>query len=106
MSVPTIYNWIDSGFIKGEQETEGAPWEIILNDADIKRLTAKDTPAGWIPVSQAVRELGVSKQTVLNWVKAGKLQFMYVNHGRKKGLRINTNSVCFGKQISLFSGLS
>jgi DNA invertase Pin-like site-specific DNA recombinase len=106
VSVPTIYNWIDSGFIKGEQETEGAPWEIVLNDADIKRLTAKDTPAGWLPVSRAVRELGVSKQTVLNWVKAGKLQFMYVNHGRKKGLRINTNSVCFGKQISLFSGLS
>jgi DNA invertase Pin-like site-specific DNA recombinase len=103
VSVPTIYNWIDSGFIKGEQETEGAPWEIIINEADIQRLTAKDTPDGWVPVSQAARELGVSKQTVLNWVKAGKLEYMYVNKGRKKGLRIKVNSACYRKQMSLFS---
>lgn len=103
VSIPTVYNWISSGFIKGEQETEGAPWEIILTDKDIKRLTAKDTPEGWLPLSQAVRELAVSKQTVLNWVKAGKLDYMYVNKGGKKGLRIKTNSECYGKQISLFS---
>ena len=63
----------------------------------------KDTPAGWLPVSQASKELGVSKQTVLNWVKAGKLAYMYVNKGRKKGLRIKIKSVCYRKQISLFS---
>ena len=103
VSIPTVYNWISSGFIKGEQETEGAPWEIILTDKDIKRLTANDTPEGWLPLTQAVRELGVSKQTVLNWVKAGKLDYMYVNKGRRKGLRIKTNSKCYRKQISLFS---
>jgi DNA invertase Pin-like site-specific DNA recombinase len=102
VSVPTIFNWIDAGFIKGEQMTEGAPWEIIINDEDIKRLTAKNTPPGWLPVSQAVRELGVSKQTVLNWVKTGKLEYMYVNRGRKKGLRINIKSEGYRKQKSLF----
>jgi transposase-like protein len=103
VSIPTVYNWIDAGFIKGEQITTGAPWEIPLTDEDIKRLTAQDTPEGWLPLSQAAQELGVSKQTVLNWVKSKKLEFIYVNQGRKKGLRINTNSNTYKKQRSLFS---
>jgi DNA invertase Pin-like site-specific DNA recombinase/transposase len=103
VSIPTIHNWIDAGFIKGEQITVGAPWEIPLTEEDIKRLTAEETPAGWLPLSQAGQELGVSKQTVLNWVKSKKLEYIYVNQGRKKGLRINTNSKTYKKQLSLFS---
>jgi hypothetical protein len=103
VSIPTIYNWIDAGFIKGEQITVGAPWEILLTEEDIKRHTAEETPAGWLPLSQAAQELGVSKQTVLNWVKSKKLEYIYVNQGRKKGLRINTNSTTYKKQLSLFS---
>jgi excisionase family DNA binding protein len=103
VSSPTIYNWIDSGFIRGEQMTPGAPWEIILTDEDIKRLTAQDVPEGWLPLSHASQELGVSKQTVLNWVKSKKLEYIYVNKGKKKGLRINVNSKGCRKQKSLFS---
>jgi DNA invertase Pin-like site-specific DNA recombinase len=103
VSIPTIHNWIDAGFIKGEQITVGAPWEILLTEEDIKRLTAEETPAGWLPLSQSAEELGVSKQTVLNWVKSKKLEYIYVNQGRKKGLRINTNSNIYKKQLSLFS---
>ena len=103
VSIPTIYNWIDAGFIKGEQITVGAPWEILLTEEDIKRLTAEETPAGWLPLSQAAQELGVSKQSVLNWVKSKKLEYIYVNQGRRKGLRINTNSTTYKKQLSLFS---
>ena len=80
-----------------------APWEILLTEEDIKRLTAEESLAGWLPLSQAAQELGVSKQTVLNWVKSKKLEYIYVNQGRKKGLRINTNSMTYKKQLSLFS---
>jgi DNA invertase Pin-like site-specific DNA recombinase len=71
VSVPTIHNWLNAGFIKGEQITEGAPWEILLTDDDIKRLTAQDAPEGWLPLQLAAQELGVSKQTVLKARKKG-----------------------------------
>lgn len=103
VSSPTIYNWIDAGFIKGEQITAGAPWEIILTDDDIKRLTAQNVPEGWLPLLRAAQEFGVSKQTVLNWVKSKKVEYIYVNKGKRKGLRINTNSVSYRNQRSLFA---
>jgi biotin operon repressor len=80
----------------------GAPWEIVLTDDDIKRLTAENTPQGWLPLNRAAQELGVSKQAVLNWVKSKRLEAIYVNKGRKKGLRISTNSNRCRKQQSLF----
>ena len=102
VSTPTIHNWLNAGFIKGEQMTEGAPWEILLTDDDIKRLTAQDAPEGWLPLQLAAKELGVSKQTVLNWVKSKKLQYIYVTKGKKKGLRIKTLSTTYRKQLSIF----
>ena len=102
VSTPTIHNWLNAGFIKGEQMTEGAPWEILLTDDDIERLTAQDAPEGWLPLQLAAKELGVSKQTVLNWVKSKKLQYIYVTKGKKKGLRINTLSTTYRKQLSIF----
>jgi DNA invertase Pin-like site-specific DNA recombinase/predicted DNA-binding protein (UPF0251 family) len=85
-----------------QQVTEGAPWEIFLTDEEIERLTARDAPEGWLSLSRAAQELGVSKQTVLNWVKSGKLQYIYITKGKKKGLRINTNSTSYRKQRNMF----
>lgn len=102
VSVPTIHGWLKAGFIKGHQITDGAPWEIFLTDDDIKRLTAQGVPAGWVPLHQAAKELGVSKQTVLNWVKSGNLEYIYVTKGNQKGLRINVNSTNCRKQLRLF----
>lgn len=101
VSVPTIHNWLNAGFIKGEQITNGAPWEIFLTDEDIKRLTAQDAPEGWLPLDHAAKELGVSKQTILNWVKSKKLQYIYVTKGKKKGLRIKINSTTYRRQLSM-----
>ena len=103
VSTPTIHNWLNSGFIKGQQFTQGAPWEIFLTEEDIKRLTVHDVPEGWLSLQQAAKELGVSKQTILNWVKLKKLQYIYVTKGKKKGLRINTNSTTYRKQLNIFS---
>jgi excisionase family DNA binding protein len=102
VSVPTIHNWLKAGFIKGEQVTTGAPWEILLTDEEIKQLTAQDAPQGWLSVSEAARELGASKQTVLNWVKSKKLDYIYVSKGKKKGLRVNIKSTTCRKQLSIF----
>jgi len=103
VSIPTIHNWLNAGFIKGEQIVEGAPWEILLTDDDIKRLTAQDAPEGWLPLQLAAKELGISKQTVLNWVQSKKLEYIYVTKGKKKGLRINTISTAYRKQFRIFT---
>ena len=103
VSVPTIHNWLNAGFIKGDQVTEGAPWEILLTNDDIKRLTAQNAHEGWLPLQLAAQELGVSKQTVLNWVKSKKLEYIYVTKGKKKGLKINVISTSYRKQLSMFN---
>ena len=103
VSVPTVHHWLNSGFIRGKQLTEGAPWEILLTEQDLKRLTAQDAPAGWVPLPRAAEDLGVSQQTVLNWVKSGKLEYIYVTKGKKKGLRINVNSTTCRKQLAIFT---
>ena len=102
VSVPTIYSWLKAGFIKGQQVTTGAPWEILLTDEEIRRLTAQDAPEGWLSVSEAARELGVSKQTVHNWVKSKKLDYIYVSKGKKKGLKVDIQSTTYRKQLSIF----
>ncbi len=103
VSIPTIHNWLNAGFIKGRQVSKGAPWEILLTDEDIKRLTAQDVPEGWVPLSRAAKELGVCKQTVLNLVKSQKLEYIHVTKGNKKGLRINVNSTSCRKQLHMFT---
>jgi DNA invertase Pin-like site-specific DNA recombinase len=102
VSVPTIHHWLNVGFIKGEQITKGAPWEIYLTEEDIKCLTAQDAPEGWLPLEQAAEHLGLSKQGVLNWVKSKKLEYIYVTKGKKKGLRINVNSTSYRNQLKMF----
>ena len=102
VGVPTIYSWLRAGFIKGEQITTGAPWEILLTDEEIKKLTAQDTPKGWFSVSEAARELGVSKQTVHSWVKSKKLDYIYITKGKKKGLKVHIQSTTYRKQFAMF----
>ena len=72
--------------------TSGAPWEIQLSEEEIARLTATDTPAGWVSIQQAARQFGVSKQTMLNWVRAQKVEYLSVTRGKRKILKIDPAS--------------
>ena len=45
-------------------------------------------PDGWLPLDQAAKILGVSRQTVLHKVQTGQLTAVHVTRGRRKGLRI------------------
>jgi hypothetical protein len=83
----TIHRWLNDGFIAGEQDTPGAPWRIRVND-QLRSLFVEDAPAGYVPIVDAMRALGVSRQTVLQRVKRGELQALHVRNGRRKGLRI------------------
>ncbi len=83
----TLFRWLQAGFITGEQDTPGAPWQIRVND-QLRSLFVEAAPAGYVPIADAMRTLGVTRQTVLQRVKHGELQALHVRNGRRKGLRI------------------
>jgi hypothetical protein len=83
----TLHRWLQAGFIAGEQDTPGAPWRIRVND-QLRALFVENAPPGYVPIVDAMRTLGVSRQTVLQRVKRGELQALHVRNGRRKGLRI------------------
>jgi hypothetical protein len=87
VAASTIFHWLQAGFIRGEQDTPGAPWRIRVND-QLRSLFVEDAPPGYVPIVDAMRILGVSRQTVLQRVKRGELEAIHVRRGRRKGLRI------------------
>jgi len=104
VSSQTIHHWLRSGLLPGKQATLGAPWRIALDEQARHRLAGSDAPEGWVGLEEAARRLGVCKQSVANWVNAGKLQAVRVARGRRKGWRICVDSTGLEKQLSL--GLS
>lgn len=87
VAASTIFRWLQAGFIRGEQDTPGAPWRIRVND-ELRSLFVDDAPPGYVPIVDVMRILGVSRQTVLQRVKRGELEALHVRRGRRKGLRI------------------
>jgi len=87
VAASTVHRWINDGFIAAEQLTPGAPWRIRVTD-DLRARFVEDAPEGYVPIVDAIRILGVSRQTVLHRVKRGELDAVHVRAGRRKGLRI------------------
>jgi DNA invertase Pin-like site-specific DNA recombinase/predicted DNA-binding transcriptional regulator AlpA len=83
----TIHRWLNDGFIAGEQLTPGAPWRIRLTDA-LRSRFVEEPPEGYVPMQDATKILGLSRQTVLQRVKRGELDAVHVYRGKRKGLRI------------------
>jgi hypothetical protein len=82
-----LHRQLNDGLIAGEQVTPGAPWRIVITDA-LRARFAGEAPAGFVPIVDAMRLLGVSRQTVLHRVKRGELEAIHVSQGNRKGLRI------------------
>jgi len=83
----TVHRWLNDGFIAGEQLTPGAPWRIRMTE-ELRARFVEQTPKGYVPMIDATRILGVTRQTVLQRVKRGELKAVHLTHGRRKGLRI------------------
>ena len=83
----TLHRWLSDGFIEGEQLTPAAPWRIRLTPA-IRALFVDDAPDGWLAMLEATLAYGVSRQTIMQRVKDGRLRAVHVRTGRRKGLRI------------------
>jgi DNA invertase Pin-like site-specific DNA recombinase len=87
INTSTVHRWLNDGFIAGEQLTPGAPWQIRITE-ELRARFVEQAPADYLPMLEATMKLGVSRQTVLQRVKRGKLQALLVTRGRRKGLRI------------------
>jgi hypothetical protein len=87
VAASTVHRWINDGFIAAEQITPEAPWQIRVTD-DLRARFVEEAPVGYVPMVDAMRILGVSRQTVLQRVKRGDLHAVHVRSGRRKGLRI------------------
>jgi excisionase family DNA binding protein len=83
----TVHRWLNDGFIGGEQLTPGAPWRIRLTE-DLRAGFVTEAPQGYLTMYQAMRLLGVSRQTVLQRIKRGELDAIHVMRGKKKGVQI------------------
>jgi predicted DNA-binding transcriptional regulator AlpA len=97
----TIHRLINDGIIAGQQITPGAPWRIQLTD-ELKARFNCEAAEGFLPMREAIRALGVSRQTVLQRVKRGELEAIHVTRGRQKGLRIKV----IARQSQLFEAAS
>jgi DNA invertase Pin-like site-specific DNA recombinase len=83
----TLHRWLNDGFVAGEQITPGAPWRIRITH-ELKALFVDEAPAGYLPMQEATKRLGVSRQTVLQRVKRGELDAVHIRRGKQKGIRI------------------
>jgi DNA invertase Pin-like site-specific DNA recombinase len=87
VAASTLLRWLNDGFIGGEQVTPGAPWRIRVTQ-ELKNLIVPEVPPGYVAMPQAMRLLGVSRQTIMHRVKRGELSVVHVSRGKQKGLRI------------------
>jgi DNA invertase Pin-like site-specific DNA recombinase len=101
VATSTVHRWLADGFIAGEQITPGAPWQIRVTDELRSRFIEK-APAGYVPMKDAKRILGASRQTVLQRVKRGELSAVHVRRGKQIGLYIKV----LDRQRGLFKNLS
>jgi predicted DNA-binding transcriptional regulator AlpA len=97
----TIHRLLNDGIIAGKQLTPGAPWRIRLTN-DLKARFNGEAGDGFMPMREAMRALGVSRQTVLQRVKRGELAAVHVMCGKQKGLRIKV----IDRQLGFFDPTS
>jgi Recombinase/Recombinase zinc beta ribbon domain len=87
VAASTLHRWLNAGLIAGQQLTPGAPWRISITE-QLRNLFVDNAPPDYVPVVDAMRRLGVSRQTVWQRVKSGELEALHVRQGQRKGLRI------------------
>ena len=73
----TLHRLLNAGIIPGEQLTPGALWRIRLDEEVMARFN-NDAGESFIPMREAMKALGVSRQTVLQRVKRGELDAVHV----------------------------
>jgi hypothetical protein len=91
VSTATVHRWLREGFIIGEQMTRNAPWQIHITP-ELRARVRQHAPEGWLALTDAATALGLARQTVLHKVQRGELAAVYVQRGKRRGLRIQVKA--------------
>jgi hypothetical protein len=95
VSIASVHRWLREGFITGRQITPGAAWQILITP-ELRERVCQSAPDGWLPLTDAANALGLARQTVLHKVQRGELPAVYVQRGKRKGLRIQAKPIQAG----------
>ena len=88
VSESTLYRWVHAGVLPSVHPAlPGAPVRVRLN-ADFRSRFHLDPPEGFVPLRDAVRRLGVSRQTIWQRVASGRLDSCHVKRGPNRGLHV------------------
>lgn len=83
----TVHRWLADGLIAGEQVTPGAPWRIRITE-ELRTRFVEEEHDDYVPMIEAVKVLGVTRQTIMYRVNRGELKAIHILRGKRKGLRI------------------
>jgi hypothetical protein len=91
IGVSTLHHYLLDGFVAGVQLTGGAPWRIRITD-DLRARFTEQEPEGYVSMQQAMKLLGVSRQTIMQRIKRGELQAICSKRTNRKELRIKVSA--------------
>lgn len=83
----TVYRWLKEGFLVGEQAAGGAPLRVWVDEALRSRL-CESVPEGYLPHAEALRLTGVSRETLRQRIRNGRVETRWVRRGPSKGLYV------------------
>ena len=83
----TVYRWLKEGFLVGEQAAGGAPLRVYVDEALRARL-CESAPEGYVPQAEALRLTGVSRETLRQRIRSGRVESRWVRRGPSKGLYV------------------
>jgi DNA invertase Pin-like site-specific DNA recombinase len=83
----TLLRHLQDGLIEGEQITPSAPWRVCLSNELRSRFTSQPLD-GYISMFAAMARLGTSRQSMLQKIKRGELEAIFVTAGRQKGIHV------------------
>ena len=87
VSRATVYRWVQQGFLVGEQEVPGAPLRVRLDERVRERLCER-VPEDYVPHAQALRVLGVSRETMRQRIASGRYETRCIPRGPSRGLYV------------------
>ena len=100
ISDSTLYRWVNSGILPSVRpDVPGAPVRIRMG-AGFRSRFHLDPPEGFVPLREAMRRLGVSRQTIWQRAASGQLESCHVKRGGVRGLYVRLET----DELPLFEG--
>ena len=100
ISDSTLYRWVNSGILPSVRpDVPGAPVRIRMG-AGFRSRFHLDPPQGFAPLREAMRRLGVSRQTIWQRAASGQLESCHVKRGAVRGLYVRLET----DELPLFEG--